>query len=642
MPYDGSERYAWDLLQTLGKGTSGEVFLGYHKKTAKKCAVKVFKPTAHKHTERELGILAEHRLKHRNIVEVLGIEQNRRSGDRVLILEYCKEGSLSSLLKKPQYLFGLPEEEVRNFLIHMRDATGYLRDIGVIHRDYKPGNVMCCRGENGSRLYKLADFGTSAVIGETAEEFQTLHGTLEYMHPTMVRDFVSKQHSQRSAMYSTKSDLWSFGVMLYQTITGRLPFTVHGGRTDKAGIGDLLTRKPRGAIAGNKDAKGQITWERWFPARCRLSLWLQRYLYKLLCGLLEDDTQQAWDYQQFFQYVDDLRRRNAIYVFSVVHCLESKLYLTQTDTIAHLKEQVAQIMDIRCIDQVLLYGNELLHDIVSDTCKIQHYPQTSQEKPIYVLVSSDEQLMESWTAAPYAEPTFAEFSEDGDTDKKIATEMYGTALLVSRDVSEMDRATRLLNDILFALGSIVDAQRACTKTVVYLLQQLLGHIQNSIADSRRDSCPDTKILRLTVARLKQTIEIYTETMANNSEATAESRFPSALWHEMLNGTKRGEADSALSDDCITAMVDDVEERYNDVIKSSNKALDSNERQILHVDKFYIRKSTRGVIGKASQYHSTLRRKHDNCKHFVRTCCIRMRMSRHLNELIEEMNSTQLE
>ncbi|CAB1346318.1 unnamed protein product, partial [Coregonus sp. 'balchen'] len=120
----------------------------------------------------------------------------------------------------------------------------HLREYGIVHRDIKPGNIMRVIGEDGRSVYKLTDFGAAREL-EDDEQFVSLYGTEEYLHPDMYERAVLRKEHQKK--YGATVDLWSIGVTFFHAATGSLPFRpFEGPRRNKEVMGPQGACDPRG------------------------------------------------------------------------------------------------------------------------------------------------------------------------------------------------------------------------------------------------------------------------------------------------------------------------------------------------------------------------------------------------------------
>jgi eukaryotic-like serine/threonine-protein kinase len=198
-----ANRYRLDEL--VAEGGFAQVFRAYDTELQRTVAIKIPKPS-------KLGskddFLAEARrvarLKHDSIVPVhdVGVE-----GDTCFIVsEYVEGGSLADKLVSGR----VPREQALRWVSEIADALEYAHLNGVIHRDIKPANILI---DHHGRA-KLADFGIAHSATKTGS-FASSLGTLKYMSPEQLEGKPSDH----------RSDLYSLGVVLYEVLTGRIPYS---------------------------------------------------------------------------------------------------------------------------------------------------------------------------------------------------------------------------------------------------------------------------------------------------------------------------------------------------------------------------------------------------------------------------------
>jgi len=157
--------------------------------------------------KREMNFLM--RLRHRSMIEFLGYDMDTR---RVyLFMEYAAGGDVMSLLEKQV----VPEIGVQFWCSELLDVLEYLHDVGVCHRDVKPANLMI----TSSGHIKIIDFGFARHLGDS--KTYTVCGSPEYVSPEIL---LNKGHG-------LSTDMWSFGVCIYEMFTGFLPFGDDDGDT---------------------------------------------------------------------------------------------------------------------------------------------------------------------------------------------------------------------------------------------------------------------------------------------------------------------------------------------------------------------------------------------------------------------------
>ncbi|XP_067283271.1 serine/threonine-protein kinase TBK1 isoform X2 [Pseudorasbora parva] len=379
-----TSNYLWMMTDLLGQGATANVYRGRHKKTGDLYAVKVFNNLSFLRPldvqMREFEVLKK--LNHKNIVKLFAVEEESNTRHKVLVMEYCPCGSLYTVLEEPTNAYGLPEDE---FLIVLQDVVAgmnHLREYGIVHRDIKPGNIMRVIGEDGRSVYKLTDFGAAREL-EDDEQFVSLYGTEEYLHPDMYERAVLRKDHQKK--YGATVDLWSIGVTFYHAATGSLPFRpFEGPRRNKEVMYKIITEKPSGAISGHqKFENGKIEWSSEMPISCSLSKGLQSLLTPVLANILEADQEKCWGFDQFFAETSDILHRIVVYVFSLQQATLHHIYIHTYNTANLFQELLFRRTNITPSHQDFLYEGRRLN--LDPNRQAQTFPKTSRENPIMLL-----------------------------------------------------------------------------------------------------------------------------------------------------------------------------------------------------------------------------------------------------------------
>src|SRR6202158_1082086 len=217
----GTKLGPYEILAPIGKGGMGEVYKARDTKLDREVAIKVLPaalaqdPERLARFEREAKVLAS--LNHPNIATIHGVEEV--SGVRALVLELVP----GQTLKGP-----VPLDESLRLAAQVADALGAAHEKGITHRDLKPLNVMI----TPEGVVKVLDFGLAAVgqpsgtHGGDLSQSPTVTisptragmilGTAAYMSPEQAR----------GQSVDRRSDIWAFGVLLYEMLTGKQLF--HG------------------------------------------------------------------------------------------------------------------------------------------------------------------------------------------------------------------------------------------------------------------------------------------------------------------------------------------------------------------------------------------------------------------------------
>jgi tRNA A-37 threonylcarbamoyl transferase component Bud32 len=209
-----AERYALEC--ELGHGTAATVYLAQDLRVGKKVAVKVLDPdlalaVRSERFLREMDYTA--RLNHTHILGITdrGVAYDPRSGREILyyVTPFAEEGSLADRIAKSG---ALPVSEALRLAEEVAEALEYAHGKGLIHRDIKPANILIVSGHAC-----VADFGIARAIGAEEEKLTVtggLMGTPAYMSPEL----------DASRGIDHRVDLYALGCVLYEILTGRVPF----------------------------------------------------------------------------------------------------------------------------------------------------------------------------------------------------------------------------------------------------------------------------------------------------------------------------------------------------------------------------------------------------------------------------------
>jgi Tol biopolymer transport system component len=229
----GAQIGSFRIEQELGRGGAGVVYLAQDTKLDRSVAIKSLPPEVKDNPKalsrftREARVLAS--LNHPNIATIYD-ELEEAQGLTYLVLEYVPGQTLAERIAKGS----LKLEEALTIALQIAEAVAAAHEHDVIHRDLKPGNIKITQ----EGKVKVLDFGLAKVVGGEATNQQTtitelgrVIGTPAYMSPEQAR---GKPTDKRC-------DIWSFGCVLYEMLTGRVPFE---GETVSDTLANVLQKEP--------------------------------------------------------------------------------------------------------------------------------------------------------------------------------------------------------------------------------------------------------------------------------------------------------------------------------------------------------------------------------------------------------------
>ncbi|MDQ7024152.1 MAG: protein kinase [Anaerolineae bacterium] len=202
---------SYKIENHLGQGGMATVFKAHHEKLDRYVAIKLMHETFlqdedfRTRFQREAQIVAK--LEHPNIVPIY--DYNEHEGIPFLVMKYVD----GMTLKRYAIKTGLTLEDTRDFLMSIAEGLDYAHEKGILHRDMKPSNILI---NSGNQPF-ITDFGLArmAEMGASTISTDMMLGTPFYISP---------EQAQGSKDLDSRTDIYSLGVILYEFITGRVPF----------------------------------------------------------------------------------------------------------------------------------------------------------------------------------------------------------------------------------------------------------------------------------------------------------------------------------------------------------------------------------------------------------------------------------
>jgi len=225
----------YQIQELLGRGGMGDVYRAHDPRLGRDVALKLLPPQFARDRERLARFAREARLlaalNHPNIAALYGIEES--DGQRILVLELIDGATLDQRLTAGP----IPLPEVLDIASQIVEALGAAHDHGIVHRDLKPANIAI----RPDGVAKVLDFGLAKALDRPASEAAVnisdfsdaprLIGTAPYMSPEQARGEPGDQ----------RIDIWAFGCVLYEMLTGRRAFD---GETRSDVIAAIIERSP--------------------------------------------------------------------------------------------------------------------------------------------------------------------------------------------------------------------------------------------------------------------------------------------------------------------------------------------------------------------------------------------------------------
>lgn len=237
----GTKLGPYEIIGAIGAGGMGEVYRACDTRLARDVAVKVLpphladRPELRERFEREARAVAGLNHPHICVLHDIG----NQDGTDFLVMEYLEGETLAQRLTKA----ALPLQQTLQYAIEIADALDKAHRKGITHRDLKPGNIMLTKSG-----VKLLDFGLAKLAQEAAPAMPesrlptlksgitgegTILGTLQYMAPEQVEG--------KTAEIDARTDIFAFGAVVYEMVTGKMAFE---GKSQASVIAAILEREP--------------------------------------------------------------------------------------------------------------------------------------------------------------------------------------------------------------------------------------------------------------------------------------------------------------------------------------------------------------------------------------------------------------
>jgi serine/threonine protein kinase/Tfp pilus assembly protein PilF len=249
----GTKLGRYEIRAKIGEGGMGEVYLAEDRKLDRRVALKILPPEFAEDNDKMSRFVREAKsasaLNHPNIITIHEIGET--NGTHFIATEYIEGETLQRRLREES----LSLKSTVEIALQVASALDAAHRAGIVHRDIKPDNVMV--RQDG--IVKVLDFGIAKLTatksseveteGETRAQFRTrvgvIMGTVAYMSPEQAR-------GQET---DARTDIWSFGCVLYEMLTRQKPFQ---GETITDVLANIIHREPVSILAHRKDAPAEL------------------------------------------------------------------------------------------------------------------------------------------------------------------------------------------------------------------------------------------------------------------------------------------------------------------------------------------------------------------------------------------------
>lgn len=235
------------VSQKIGAGGMGAVYMVENNELNRKLAVKVLLTDRSVSAQTTARFLAEARaasaIHHKNIIDIIDCSK-LPDGRHYILMEYLEGMTLRRYNKKRG---PLSLEKILSIMVQVCSGLAATHQRGIIHRDLKPSNIFVAPTDENPLFTKVLDFGIAKLedpllAGEVKTRSQAIAGTPHYMSPEQARAL--RDVDQRA-------DVYSVGAIIYELLTGRLPYNAHS-------IGELVFQQTRTAPQAPHEVLGRV------------------------------------------------------------------------------------------------------------------------------------------------------------------------------------------------------------------------------------------------------------------------------------------------------------------------------------------------------------------------------------------------
>ncbi len=236
------------IEQVLGRGGMGVVVAATHIQLEERVAIKFLLPEALKNAEAvrrfEREARAAVKIKSEHVARVTDVGQ-LETGSPYMVMEYLSGMDLGQYLERHG---ALTVTESADYLLQACDAIAEAHSMGIVHRDLKPANLFRIVRSDGTPSIKVLDFGISKVAADNSMTMtSSMMGSPYYMSPEQMTSSKTVDH---------RTDIWALGVILYELLTGKVPY---GGDTVPEVCAQVLTNPPPNPAELNSEVPPELS-----------------------------------------------------------------------------------------------------------------------------------------------------------------------------------------------------------------------------------------------------------------------------------------------------------------------------------------------------------------------------------------------
>ena len=209
------------IERRLGEGGMGTVMAAVHEQLQQRVAIKFLSPDHAQNPDAAARFIREARaavkIQSEHVARVIDVAE-LADGAPYMVMEYLLGNDLADELQRVGYF---DVSTTIDYVLQSCEAIAEAHSVGLVHRDLKPANLFLTRRADGSPLVKVLDFGISKALS-TSEEAATLTSAKAMLGSPA---YMSPEQARTPKLVDQRTDIWSLGVILFEFLSGDIPFT---------------------------------------------------------------------------------------------------------------------------------------------------------------------------------------------------------------------------------------------------------------------------------------------------------------------------------------------------------------------------------------------------------------------------------